>query len=75
VVPRVPAFVVLGGLNVVPEPPTDHVGRDPRHAGEHGNVKNSIASRPAVALAAELSEVSIPLWFWFTSSARTRTTS
>jgi len=41
-VARMPAFVVLGGLHVFPEPPTDHPRRDYWHTGEYRDVNNAV---------------------------------
>ena len=42
VVPRMPSFVVFGGLHVFPKPPTDHSRRDIRHSSEYCDVKGTV---------------------------------
>jgi len=42
VVPRMPSFVVLGGLHVFPKPPTNHSRRDVRHSSEYCDVKSTV---------------------------------
>ena len=41
-VPRMPWFVVLGGLHVFPKPPTEHSRRDVRHSSEYCDVKSTV---------------------------------
>jgi len=42
VVPRMPSFVVLGGLHVFAKPPSDHSRRDIRHSSEYCDVKSTV---------------------------------